>query len=357
MPKDTILIVDDINVNREILVEILKENYNIIEADNGFSAVETIVNLHDKLSLILLDIIMPEMDGYQVLDVMRSGGYLQSIPVIIITAADGDENEIKGLRAGAVDFLSKPFHPEIVKCRAETQIELKKHRNNLEELVDKNVRKIVSVRSAMIEFMAEIIEYRDSESGQHVIRTRLFADLLSRLIDESNLMKSELKGFNKKNFIKAVPLHDIGKITTPDRILLKPGRLDAEEFEIMKQHTVMGAEIVNKMRDFDEPDYIQYCYEVCLYHHERWDGKGYPCGLVGAAIPITARIMALADVYDALVSERPYKKPFTHDEAVEIISQGIGTQFDPVISQIFVDYNKKFLELLSDVRSKEHYGK
>lgn len=353
MFKDTVLIVDDIALNREILVEILKYDYNIIEADNGFSAIETVINEHDKLSLVLLDIMMPEMDGYQVLDIMRSGGYLKSIPVIIITASDGNENEIKGLHAGATDFISKPFHPEIVKCRADAQIELKKHRSNLEELVEKNVRKIVSVRSAMIEFMAEIIEYRDTESGQHVMRTRLFADLLSRLVAESELMTSELANFNRINFIKAVPLHDIGKITTPDSILLKPDKLTYEEFQIMKQHTVMGAEIINKMKDFEEPEYIKYCHEVCLYHHERWDGNGYPCGLSGSAIPIPARMMALSDVYDALVSERSYKKPYSHQSAVEIMEQGIGTQFDPIISRIFVEHNEKFRKLLGSVRQGE----
>jgi putative two-component system response regulator len=303
-----------------------------------------VLNNHHRLSLVLLDIMMPEMDGFQVLDVLKSGGYTQSIPVIIITASGGDENEIKGLHAGAVDFVNKPFHPEIVKCRVDAQVELKKHRDHLEELVEFNVRKIVSVREAVIEFMASIIEYRDTESGQHVQRTRLLADLLSKLVLQSGLMKDELSGFEPALFSKAVPLHDIGKITTPDSILLKPGRLTPEEFEIIKKHTVMGAEIITKMKTFDAPEYVKYCYDICLYHHERWDGKGYPTGLSGNSIPCSARMMAIVDVYDALVSERPYKKPFSHEEAMGIISGGRGTQFDPVLVDVFMQNNEQFYD-------------
>lgn len=341
--KDKILIVDDIELNREILVEILKDEYDIIQAGNGFEAVEAVMRHADSLSLVLLDIMMPEMDGIEVLRVMRAGGYAERIPVIIITASGGDENEIKCLRSGAVDFLGKPFHPEIVKCRVSSQIALKHFRNQMEELVEDSVQKVVHVRDSMIDVLASVIEYRHCESGQHVRRTRALAERLMRNIKLSGRMDDELYAVNIAVAAKTVPLHDIGKISIPDHILLKPGKLTTEEFEIIKQHTVLGGEIINTMRGIEDDEYLRYSREICLYHHERWDGKGYPEGLCGRDIPFAARVMAIVDVYDALTSARVYKPAFSHEKAVEIMTEEMGKQFDPIMCGIFLQSFAEFV--------------
>ncbi len=334
--RDKILIVDDIELNREILVEILQDEYDILQASNGFEAVESVLRNADSLSLVLLDIMMPEMDGIEVLRVMQAGGYVERIPVIIITASGGDENEIKCLRSGAVDFLGKPFHPDIVKCRARSQIALKHFRAHMEELVEDSVRKVVHVRDSMIDVLASVIEYRHCESGQHVRRTRALAERLMKSIKLSGRMDDELADVNIAVAAKTVPLHDIGKISIPDHILLKPGKLTDEEFEIIKKHTVLGEEIINTMRGIEDDEYLRYSREICLYHHERWDGRGYPERLGGRDIPFAARVMAIVDVYDALTSARVYKPAFSHQEAVDIMSRDIGKQFDPIMCEIFL---------------------
>ncbi len=345
MERDLVLVVDDIEINREILKEILLDDYDVIQASNGFEAIEQIMEHGEKISLVLLDIMMPEMDGYEVLDVMRSGGYLRKIPVIIITAASGDENEIRGLQSGASDFVGKPFSPEVVKCRAASQIELKNHRTHLEMLVEENVQKVVYVRETVLELLASVIEYRHIESGEHVKRTRVMAEHLMRLIKKSRLMDDEMSRININMVAKAVPLHDIGKISTPDHILLKPGKLTNEEFEIMKEHTTRGAQIISELKDIEDPVYLQYCHDICLSHHEKWDGTGYPNKLTGPEIPFVARIMSIVDVYDALTSERVYKAAFTQEEAVKIIDEGKGRAFDPIITQIFIENADSFMDL------------
>ncbi len=342
MLKDTILIVDDIELNREILIEILKDEYGILQASNGYEAIEMVVHNSDRLSLILLDIMMPEMDGMEVLEILRAGGYTDRIPVIIITASGGDENEIRCLRSGAVDFLEKPFHPDIVKCRVQARVALKQYRNHMEELVEESVQKVLYVRDSMIDVLASVIEYRHCESGQHVRRTRALAERLMRVIKSSGRMEDDLSGLNLSTVAKAVPLHDIGKISTPDHILLKPGKLTSEEFEIIKQHTTLGAEIIDMMKGIEDEDYLRFSRDICLYHHERWDGMGYPKGLKERAIPFVARVMSIVDVYDALTSERVYKPAFTHEQAIEILLQDSGKHFDPVIADIFVRNHEQF---------------
>ena len=335
--KDTILVVDDMDINRDILVDILQDEYYIIQASNGYEAVEAILRYSDDLSLVLMDIMMPKMDGLEVLGIMRAGGYVERVPVIIITATGGDDSEIKCLSSGAVDYLEKPFHPDIVRCRVRSQIALKHFRNRMEELVEKSVQKVISVRDSMIDVLASVIEYRHCESGQHVRRTRTLADQLMKNIKLSNRMNRELNNVNLSIAAKTIPLHDIGKIGIPDHILLKPGKLTVEEFEIIKQHTTLGAEIINTMHGIEDEEYLRYCHDICLYHHEQWDGKGYPKGLSGKDIPFSARVMALVDVYDALTSDRVYKPAFSHEASIEIIREDLGRKFDPVMGEIFIN--------------------
>ena len=340
--KDVILIVDDIELNREILAEILSDQYETRQACNGLEAVEMVLNQAENISLVLLDIMMPEMDGYEVLEILGTSGYLEKIPFIIITASGGDDNEIRCLGMGAVDFVNKPFNPDIVKSRVKAQVELKKHRDHLEELVEFNVQKITRVRENTVEFLASVIEYRHIESGQHVKRTRLMTEILLRYVRESGNMDEELSQVNPRLIVRATPLHDIGKISTPDHILLKPGKLTPEEFEVIKDHTRVGAALVDGLKDIEEPEYIRYCREICLHHHERWDGKGYPCGLAEKSIPLSARLMSIVDVYDALVNERVYKPAMLPQEALEILRMGAGLQFDPILVDIFLKHHESF---------------
>ena len=337
LSKEKILIVDDVELNREILVEILKDNYELLEATNGFDAMEIIINNADDLALILLDIMMPEMDGFEVMDILSKSGLIRSIPIIVITASGGSENEIRGLKAGASDFVNKPFHPEIVKCRVDAQVELKRYRSQMENLVETNVQKVFKVRETMVDFLASVIEYRHTESGEHVQRTRIMAERLIICIRKSHKMDAELMRVNTDLLVKAIPLHDVGKISIPDQILLKPGKLTTEEFEIMKEHTWRGAEIIKSLVGIEDPEYIQYCYDISLYHHERWDGTGYPHGLKEYEIPFSARVMAIIDVYDALLSARVYKPSFSVSKAIEIIRESSGSHFDPVIAGILLE--------------------
>ncbi|WP_424244109.1 putative two-component system response regulator [Elusimicrobium posterum] len=352
MARDKILIVDDIEVNREILVEILQEDYDLLQAKDGIEAVEKVMhNAHD-LSLILLDIMMPEMDGYEVLETLTKSGYTNKIPVIIITASGGNENEVKGLESGAADYITKPFYPQSVRSRVELQLELRKHRQHLEKLVQANVQKVVQMRDSMVDLLASVIEYRDVESGEHVKRTRLMAEALLKGVAESHKLDKEMAMIDMDTVSKAVALHDIGKIGIPDNILLKPGKLTEEEFEIIKTHTTLGSEIISKIDGIKDQTYLMAARDIAHYHHERWDGKGYPKGLSGTQIPLSARVMSVVDVYDALTTQRVYKPAFPHEKAVEIITQGSGTQFDPVIVEVFLQSQNEFRNVAENPKLK-----
>lgn len=329
--KATILVVDDLEVNRLILQEILADTYEIQQAANGLEAVTKLVTCVQKPQLVLLDIMMPEMDGFEVLKFMKTDPILQKIPVIFITAANEETNEIRGLNAGAVDYIAKPFNPNVVRLRAATHIELMRYREKLEDLVEAKANELVTTKEIFLETMANLIEYRSLESGEHVKRTReLTQILITELLTRQNYRR-QLIDNHYAIMIKAVPLHDIGKIGIPDNILLKPGRLSPEEFEVIKSHTVIGSEIIKSLLVSGEDVYLSHCYDICRSHHERWDGSGYPDGLAGTDIPLSARIVAVVDVYDALVSERCYKQAYTQEEALTIIREASGTQFDPDI--------------------------
>jgi putative two-component system response regulator len=353
MTKDKILIVDDIEVNREILQEILQSDYDCIQAKDGIEAIEKVMHNSADLSLILLDIMMPEMDGYEVLEMLSRSGYINRIPVIIITAAGGNENEVKGLELGAADYITKPFYPSSVLTRVQNLLEVRKHKLYLEKLVNDNIKKVYDMRDSMIDFLASVIEYRDVESGEHVKRTRLMADALLKKVAASGRMNKEIAAINMDTASKAVALHDVGKIGIPDSILLKPGKLTPEEFEIIKTHATIGAEIVEHIDGIKDTSYLALCRDICLYHHERWDGKGYPRGLSENAIPFAARIMAIVDVYDALTDARVYKPAFPHEKAVEIMSVESGKQFDPVILDVFLQNHEDFRKISTEIKSKK----
>ncbi len=343
--KAKILIVDDVEINRIILKEILEDEYFIIEAEDGVEALSILLGGEDLPVAVLLDIMMPELDGHEVLKIMKANPDTCNIPVIFITAADAKTNESKGLSAGAVEYIEKPFIPEVVKLRVSNQVELQLYRMKLEEMVRQKADEMVSLRDKMLETMSTMIEYRSLESGQHISRTCI----LSRILIEHMLLKPKfsavLKKLDYEVIIKAVPLHDIGKIGIPDNILLKPGRLTPEEFEIIKTHSTIGSSIIDSLLVSEDGLYLRHCRDICRYHHERIDGKGYPDGLTGNDIPLSARIVSVVDVYDALTSPRVYKPPFSHDEAIRIIVEGAGTQFDADIVEVFKEIEGKIKEV------------
>lgn len=342
MKRDTILIVDDIETNRIILENILQDKYEILQASSGIDAAAMMLSGEALPSIVLLDIMMPEMDGYEVLELMKASAETAKIPVLFITAADSETNESKGLSLGAVDYISKPFNPEVVKVRVENHLKLRHYSESLEEMVEIKTAELIRTKEKILETMANIIEYRDLESGHHVKRT---SELTRALVDYLYLNKYERRFIDDEDhdtIIKAVPLHDIGKISIPDNILLKPGPLTKDEFDIIKTHTSIGSEIIKSMIEEDETHYLTYCYNICRYHHERWDSLGYPDRLGGENIPLSARILAIVDVYDALVSTRVYKTALSHEEAMEIIKNAAGTQFDPIIVKALLEMNHKF---------------
>lgn len=325
--KATILIVDDDEINRMILEDMLYEDYNIEQAENGIKALEKLSDESFHFSLVLLDIIMPEMDGLEVLQRMKANDITKNIPVILITAEK--EHEAKGLSRGAVDYIFKPFDHNIVKSRIDNQMELARYRENLEVMVNQKVNALVAAKEKMLTTMASVIEYRSLESGEHVKRTSILTGIITEMLLKNSMFGDQLVETDYNIMIKAAPLHDVGKIAVPDDILLKPGKLTSEEFGIMETHTTKGSEIIKQMQFEDERDlYLMHCYDICRYHHERWDGNGYPDKLSGTDIPLSARIVSIVDVYDALVSQRVYKPPFSHEEAIKIIEEDAGKKFD-----------------------------
>ena len=345
----TVFIVDDQDINIMMLEEILKDDYRIITANNGK---DTLQQLHSAAifpKIILLDLKMPEMDGRQMFEIMKADDALKRIPVIFITAENDSESDL--LAAGAVDFINKPFNPEIVKLRVRNQIELKNYSDSLEELVAEKTAEATKTLDSALQGLANVIEHRDLESGEHVKRTQLYVQTLCEyLIESKSIYADELISLRPDIIMKSMALHDVGKIAIPDRILLKPGRLDPDEYEIMKTHTTRGAEIIGELGDVNSSLYLKHCRDICFGHHERWDGKGYPCGTKGLEIPLVARMAALADVYDALVSARVYKTAFPFSEAIKIIADGESTQFDPVIAEAVVNIQDRFQKIAEQYR-------
>lgn len=342
--RATILIVDDVEINRTILAEIFKDDYNILEADNGLQAIE-MINGSFGISAVLLDLIMPGINGLEVLKEMNKSGKTDSIPVFLITAAESQKALMDGYRLGAVDVIMKPFMPNFIKCRINNVIELYAHRNKLEHIVAKQVERLNSLNQSMVETLATVIEFRDCESGEHVKRigrlTKILMTQVSEMYPEHHLPETEID-----KIVTSSILHDVGKISIPDRILNKPGRLTEEEFEIMKQHTVKGCEILQNIPDIIDEGVYKYSYDICRHHHERWDGRGYPDGLSGDDISIWAQVVSVADVYDALTAERVYKKAFSHEKAVQMIHDGECGTFSPKLL-------KAFDEVLDDIIVKE----
>ena len=331
--EKTILIVDDIEINRAVLNEIFKDDYNTIEACNGLEALE-IINSDVKISAMLLDLIMPEMDGFETLREMNRIGKIQNIPVFLITAEESRDMLLEGYNLGAVDVITKPFMAHFLKHRIGNIIELYGYQNELKTIVARQVESLNEINRSMVETLATLIEFRDCESGEHVKRicglTKILMAQVSSMYPEYYLPEEEIG-----KIVTSSVLHDVGKIAIPDGILNKPGRLTKEEFEIMKQHTTKGCEILQKIPHIMDQGLYDYSYDICRHHHERWDGRGYPDGLSGDDISIWAQVVSVADVYDALTAERVYKKAFSHETAVEMIHNGECGVFNPKVLKAF----------------------
>ena len=342
--RDVILIVDDIEINRMILREILQDDYQIVEAASGGEAFSLLYDGGVTPTVVLLDIMMPDIDGFEVLERIKHENSTKSIPVLFITAADSEETESRGLKAGAADYVTKPFNHDVVRARVDNHINLARYRHKLEQLVAKKAAEVTKTYEQTLEILATIIEYRNLESGAHIRRTTLLTEVMVAKMLDMEKFRPLLLAENVLSLIKASALHDIGKIGISDGILLKPGKLTPDEFDVIKTHTTIGSQIINNIAATlpDNDMYLKYANDICHFHHERWDGAGYPCGLKGEEIPLSARIISVVDVYDALVSPRCYKAAFPHDVSLEIITEGRGTQFDPDIVDLLPELSAIF---------------
>ena len=334
--KYRILVVDDSEMNREILSEILSEEYDIIEANSGDTCIDMLRKYETGISLVLLDIVMPGMDGFGVLNYMNRHHYLEDIPVIMISSEDSAETVRRAYEMGVSDYINRPFDAGVVHRRVYNTIKLYAKQRRLIALITNQVYEKEKNNRMMVGILSQIVEFRNGESGSHVLNINIFTGmLLESLVQHTD--KYDLSWSERLLITTASALHDIGKIGIDDKILNKPGRLTDEEFKIMQNHTIIGASILENMGSYQDEELMKVAYQICRWHHERYDGKGYPDGLKGDEIPISAQVVSLADVYDALVSERVYKKAYSHEKAIEMIINGECGCFNPILLECLLD--------------------
>ena len=334
--KSQILLVDDSAMNRMILKEILGGDYSILEAENGQECLEKLQTEAENIALVLLDINMPVMDGFEVLKAMNANHTIEDIPVIMISSDDSDAAIRRSYELGANDYVNRPFDARIVYRRVTNTIKLYAKQRRLVQMVSDQIRARENNTDMLVGVLSHIVEFRNGESGAHVRHIRIITELLlHRLLEISS--QYPITAEQQDNIPLASALHDIGKIGIDETILNKPGKLTPEEFEVVKTHSMLGAEMLHQLENFNEQPLLQTAYEITRWHHERWDGRGYPDGLKGDEIPISAQLVALADVYDALTSERCYKKAFSHEKAVQMILNGECGAFNPLLLQCLTD--------------------
>lgn len=356
--RDKILIVDDVEINRELLAEILQGEYEILMAENGLQALEVLDKLHEEIAVMLLDLVMPEMDGFAVLEELNKKPWSKQIAIMIISGDNAVQTEARCFELGVSDFVHRPFNNRLVRKRVRNVVALYQYQEELEQKVEKQTEvlrkqfrllqqqaeQLRQSKENVIDILGTVVEYRNLESGEHIQRvkgyTRILAERMMQDYPEYGLTQSQIEVI-----VAASALHDVGKIAIPDSILLKPGKLTDEEFEYMKSHTTKGCEILNSIENAWDEEYGRVSYEICRYHHERYDGKGYPDGLKGEEIPISAQIVSVADVYDALVNERVYKSAFTKEKAFQMIITGECGVFSPKILDCFWNTRKEFENL------------
>jgi putative two-component system response regulator len=349
--RQVIFLVDDNMTNLTAGKAMLKDHYDVFSIPSGAKLFEVLEKVWPDL--ILLDIEMPEMDGYTALKKLKEEKKTQDIPVIFLTARNDPGSELEGLNLGAIDYISKPFSPPLLLKRLENhllirnqQMALKDYNDNLQQMVQRRTRQVVELQNSILNTVTEMVEFRDDITGGHIERTQSYLKILVNKLLQEKIYWEEVSSWNLDFLIPSAQLHDVGKIAISDAILNKPGKLTAEEFEIMKTHASIGeAAIEGIMKTNSENDFLYHARIFAGTHHEKWDGSGYPRGLKDFAIPLQGRLMAIADVYDALIAVRPYKKPFTIGEAERIILEGKGTHFDPMLVDLFHDLESQFAQI------------
>lgn len=350
--KSTIMVVDDTPANLRLLEEMLHgQGHRTLMFPSGAMALKALAR--KQPDLILLDILMPEMNGFEFCQKLKEDREMKKIPIIFLSALSDTESKVKAFSVGGVDYITKPFQFEEVKARVTTHLQLRKmqvesehHSLHLEDLVQEKIKEVSDSQLATIFAVSKLAESRDDETGRHIERTRTFCKVLAEQLLNHPRDAAQLSPAFVENIYHASPLHDIGKVGIMDNILLKPGRLTAEEFEIMKSHTHIGANTLQTvLSKYPNNTFLNMGIDIARSHHEKWDGSGYPDGLAGEEIPLSARIMALADVYDALRSRRPYKEPFSHHKSFDIIMEGAGQHFDPVVIEAFTTLESEFANI------------
>ena len=340
-PKPKAIVVDDSRTSRNYCKAILSGSYDVGTAESGeefFSLLDTF-----RPDIVLLDVEMPGLSGYDVIRRFKLDPANADIPVLFLTAHDGTESELEGLALGAVDYLAKHSAPSLILRRLDMQLlmasqkrQLQNYNDNLQKMVEEKTRTVTELQNAVFDLLTHVVEYRDDQTGGHVDRTKSYFRLLLDAMDAGGVYREHLADWDTRLVVLSSQLHDIGKVAIKDSILLKPGRLSSTEFEEMKKHTVYGADIIGGIeKNTADRSFIDHAGHMARFHHERWDGAGYPEGRKGAEIPLEGRIMAVVDVYDALISARPYKPPLSHDDAMGIIVEGSGSHFDPDIVRVF----------------------
>lgn len=338
----TVLVVDDAPANLSLLAGLLNKAHRVKLAPTGAKALD--LARRSLPDLILLDVMMPEMDGYEVCRQLKQDPLTRHIPVLFLTAMSQPEDEARGFEVGAADFIQKPISPAIVQARVRTHLQIKAYQDQLNEHnqqlraeLEQRMGQVDQLREATLHVMVSFAEFRDEETGNHVKRTQEYVRTLATHLYERGAHRDTLNPESIEHISKSAPLHDVGKVAIPDHILLKPGRLDGDELVVMREHAMYGWEMLKRAatRMNDEDGFLRHAMDISRHHHEKWDGNGYPDKLAGEQIPLSARLMAVADVYDALISRRPYKDPMAHERAVDYIRKGCGTHFDPEIVQAF----------------------
>jgi putative two-component system response regulator len=360
--RPTILVVDDTPDNLMLMSNLLKDRYVVKVANHGEKALK-IVRTGEPPDLILLDIMMPGLSGHEVAQQLMADPKTRDIPVIFLTALASEEDETIGLGLGAADYITKPIRPAILLARVETHLNIKaaadflRSQNDfLEQEVARRTREVAAIQDVTIHAMASLAETRDNETGNHIRRTQNFVKVLAEHLKTHPRFAATLDDATIRLLFKSAPLHDIGKVGIPDRILLKPGKLTPEEFEVMKTHTTLGRDAIEhaELQLGADVAFLRLAKEIAYSHQEKWDGSGYPEGLTGDRIPVSARLMAVADVYDALISRRVYKPALPHAEAVEIIRKGRGSHFDPDIADAFLARADEFHEIAQRFVDTDH---
>jgi putative two-component system response regulator len=355
--RKTIFLVDDDLTNLTVGRGALEEHYDVLTLNSGARLLKALEK--SVPDLILLDVMMPEMNGYETLKAMKANPKAAGVPVVFLTAKSDSDSELEGLTLGAVDYITKPFSPPLLLKRIEIHLlvmsqktelsaqkeELIKLNNELQERVEAKTKTVVELKDALLKTMSELVEWRDDITGGHIERTQSYLKTLLFALEERGIYKEEVEklGDDISIVLQSAQLHDVGKIAIKDSILNKPGKLTPEEFEEIKKHAAFSGTVIEKiMESTSDQAFLEHAKVFAVTHHEKWDGSGYPKGLKGEEIPLLGRLMAIADVYDALRSDRPYKKAFPHEEAVKIITDGRGTHFDPILVDLFLDVADEF---------------